>query len=362
MQASDRRPAQAGFTLIELLIAVAIAAGLMLTVHMTFMATMQAGVEMEALSEDKEPGPRILALIERDLAGLWHFNIKKNRILRGRNLDVAGSPADRIDFLTTTDSTSTVLDGMGNPRRPTLCEVGYWLRQNPDNPQLMELWRREDPMIDDNLITEGQFQLVHDRLKSFNIKYYATLGHECEELHEWDSSVEDTLPRRILIEFTLERRLANRNRVSGTEVAEGGPVERAYTRHVVLDPRYPEILKAGVAMVPLRPRRPAAAGGGAAGPGGAAGSGAGAARGGAGAAGPIDVTQGGVRSEEGGRNGGRGGNRGGGRGGATGGVPPVGGNRGSGNFDLGDLLRGAGGNGGGGGLGGLLGGGGRGGR
>ena len=357
MQASELRPAQAGFTLIEVMVAVAIAAGLMLTVHMTFMATMQAGVEMEALSEDKEPGPRILALIERDLSGLWHFNIKKNRVLRGRNLDVAGSPADRIDFLTTTDSTSSVLDGMGNPRRPTLSEVGYWLRQNPDNPQLMELWRREDPMVDENLLTEGQFQLVHDRIKSFNIKYYATIGYECEELHEWDSSIEDSLPRRIVIEFTLERRLANRNRVSGTEVAEAGPVERNYTRHIVLDPRYPEILKPEFALIPARPRPPsAAAAAGAGGPGGAGGAGAG--RGGAGAAGPIGEA-GGVNRTIGGKGGdnSRGGDGGGrSRGGTGGQLPPIGGNRGG--FDLGELLRGGGGTGSGGLFGGGRGGGG----
>src|SRR5687768_436184 len=142
---SDSHPApcaaQRGFTLIEVMLAVGITAMVMLTVHMTFMGTIQASVEMESLSEDKEPGPRILAMIERDLDGLWHTNIKKNRVLQGRNLDIAGSPADRIDLLTTTDATGIVIDSAGNPRRPGLCEVGYWLRQNPENPQLLELWR-----------------------------------------------------------------------------------------------------------------------------------------------------------------------------------------------------------------------------
>jgi len=270
-------PAHDGFTLIEVMLAVMITAMLMLTVHMTFMGTLQASIEMESLSEDKEPGPRILAMIERDLEGLWHCNIKHNKVLRGRNLDIAGTPADRIDLLTTTDAASVVVDNVGVARRPSLCEVGYWLRPNPDNPQLLELWRREDPMIDDNLISEGRFQLVHDRIKSFNIKYYATLGYEAEELNEWDSSVEDTLPRRILVEFTLERKVANRNRSSGAEVGDDGPVERTYTRHIVLDPRYPEILKPGVALIPVRPGKPSVAqgggGGGPAGPAGPAGRG-----------------------------------------------------------------------------------------
>jgi prepilin-type N-terminal cleavage/methylation domain-containing protein len=342
--------AQAGFTLIEVILAVGITAMVMLAVNMTFMGTLQASVEMESLSEDKEPGPRILAMIERDLDGMWHANVKKNRVLRGRNLDIAGSPADRIDFLTTTDATAAVLDNMNKPRRASLCEVGYWLRPNPENPQLMMLWRREDPLIDDNLISEGQFQLVHDRIKSFNLKYYATVGYEAEELHEWDASIEDTLPRRILVEFTLERKVANRNRTSGIEVGDEGPVERTYTRHIVLDARYPEILKAGVALVPVRPKKPAAnQAGGAGGPLGGAGGGDGGAggRGAGGAAGKIGEQS--ITIGAGGNQRGGGGNRG------QGPAPAPPGGR-SGAINLGDLLRGGGG-GGGRGPGGLFGGG-----
>ncbi len=332
---------QRGFTLIEVMIAVGITSVVMLTVHMTFMGTLQASVEMESLSEDKEPGPRILAMIERDLDGLWHTNIKKNRVLRGRNLDVAGSPADRIDFLTTTDATSIIVDSMNKPRRSGLCEVGYWLRPSPENPQLLQLWRREDPMVDDNLLTEGQFQLVHDRIKTFNIKYYATLGYEAEEINEWDSSVEDTLPRRILVEFTLERKVANRNRTSGAEVGDGGPVERNYTRHIVLDPRYPEILQAGVALIPVRPKKPTPPVTGPLG-----GSGGDASGGGRGSTGNATVSVGGPEGKAG-----ESGQRQRAGRGARGGqvnqgpaIPPGGGNRGgNGSINLGDLLRGGGG-------------------
>ncbi len=335
-----RNDTQRGFTLIEVILAVGITAMVMITVHMTFMGTLQASVEMEALSEDKEPGPRIMALIERDLEGLWHTNIKKNKVLRGRNLDIAGSPADRIDFLTTTDATSYVLDTSNRPRRPTLCEVGYWLRQNPDNPQLVELWRREDPMVDDNLTTEGQFQMVHDRLKSFNIKYYASLGYEAEELQEWDSSAEDTLPRRILIEFTLERKVANRNRTTGSEVGDDGPVQRTYSRHIVFDARYPEILKAGTALVPVRPKKPTAPAAGGGGPIGAAAGGGPIAGGpiGAGGAGSVTIGRGGQqRGGAGNQRGGAGNQRGGGA------LPPGfpgAGRGGGGNINIGDLLRG----------------------
>ena len=41
-----------------------------------------------------------------------------------------------------------------------------------------------------------------------------------EERLEWDSSVEDKLPQRIKIEFTIERRRSNRNVVSDIEIAD----------------------------------------------------------------------------------------------------------------------------------------------
>jgi hypothetical protein len=103
---------------------------------------------VDELTESTEAGPRILNLIERDLRGLWTFNVAKNAVFRGRDMDVGGFEADRMDFLTTTDAVGYVLDSHGVPRKPTLCEVGYWFKPNPRFRELKELWRREDPMVD----------------------------------------------------------------------------------------------------------------------------------------------------------------------------------------------------------------------
>ncbi len=276
------RARQAGFTLIEIMIAMAIATTLMLLVSMTFSGLTQTHMAVENLTESTEAGSRILNLIERDLRGLWHHNIKENRVFMGRNQDIAGSPADRLDFLTNVDSVGMVLDTTDQYKRTTLCEVGYWLRQNSKNTLLMELWRREDPLVDNDLLTEGQFQLVHDRVRSFNITYYETLGHRAEEVFEWDSSKESKLPRRLKIEFTVERRLANRNRVADIEVEDFEKLTKTYVRHIVFDPRLPDILQPQVALVPVLPPKPVQQdagagflGGGGGGPGGDGGGGGG---------------------------------------------------------------------------------------
>ncbi|MEY2714129.1 MAG: hypothetical protein RIT24_472, partial [Planctomycetota bacterium] len=160
---------ESGFTLIELLLAVLVTSMVMLLVGVTFSVTLQARDVVEELSESTADGPRILAMIERDLRGLWTFNIKNNKVLVGRSRDVGSFEADRIDMLTTTDSIGYVLDDRNVPHQSSICEVGYWLKPNQRYRELIELWRREDPMVDADLVTDGRFQLVHDSLKSFKI-------------------------------------------------------------------------------------------------------------------------------------------------------------------------------------------------
>lgn len=372
-----RHAPSSGFTLIEVLLAVAVTAMAMVAVSGAFLGTLRARSEIESLSESTIDGERILTLLERDLEGLWHHNIARNRVFVGRNMDIAGYDADRLDFYTTSDAISGVPDTTDQIAHPSICEVGYWLRENPRVPGMLELWRREDPMIDGDILAQDSsaFQLVCDRLKDFNITYYETLGARAEEIYEWDSSREQSLPRRMKIEFTVHRRVANRNAVSGNEVADFEKILKKYERHFVFDPRMTDILAAGVALVPVLPPRPEIAmegggGGGAGGPGdgmsnssaavtplgGEADGGPGGNRG-PGASSEIGFGQRGNGSgDAGGRGRGPGGRGPGGRGGG----PPPGipqGNRPQNlPVDLGELLRNGGLGGGGGGAGGLFGG------
>jgi len=357
---TNRHKAAAGFTLIEVLLAIGITATVMMTVGTTFRVLLEAREVVDELSESTEAGPRILNLIERDLRGLWTFNVAKNAVFRGRDMDVGSFEADRMDFLTTTDAVGYVLDSHNQPRKPSVCEVGYWFKQNSRYRDLMELWRREDPMVDRDLITQGSFQLVHDRIKSFKITYFKELGNEAEEFFEWDSSTDDALPRRIKIEFVLERRRGSSNVVNDVEVDDFEGAEKKYVRHFVLPKDMTMALRANEAVLPVLPPEPVE---GESGPQGGAGAGPGGAGGPAGGPGKsVTQTTGEGRpgSKPGAELGGRGstertvgGGRGqgqptGSRGGQTPGVPP--------GFNLGELLRG-GGAGGAGGAGGLFGGG-----
>ncbi|MFY9344206.1 MAG: prepilin-type N-terminal cleavage/methylation domain-containing protein, partial [Planctomycetota bacterium] len=259
----------AGFTLIEVLLAVTITSVVMVTVATTFHVMLNARDVVDDLAESTEAGPRILNLIERDLRGLWTYNVKNNAVFRGRDMDVAGRDADRMDFLTTTDAVGYVLDLQNVPRKPTVCEVGYWFKQNPRYRDVFEMWRREDPMLDDDLITQGSFQLVHDRVKSFKVTYYRTLGYEAQPELQWDSALEDKLPKRIQVEFTIERKRSSRNVVSDVEIDDFEGAEKTYVRHFVFDNQFDDVLAANSARLPVFPPEPVPqeAGGGPAGPG-----------------------------------------------------------------------------------------------
>ena len=256
---TDARRGDAGFTLIEVLLAIGITATVMLTVGTTFHVMLNARDVVDDLSESSEAGPRILNMIERDLRGLWTYNVRNNAVFRGVQADVNGRDADRISFLTTTDSVGTVMDLESQSHKTTICEVGYLFKPNPRFREVFELWRREDPMIDDDLLTQGDqgtFQLVHDRVKSFRVRYFDTLGWESEELFEWDSSEEDRLPKRIKIEFTIERKRSSRNVVSDVEIDDFEGAEKKYVRHFVLPKRLENILLADNARVPVLPPPP----------------------------------------------------------------------------------------------------------
>ncbi len=335
-----------GFTLIEILVAAAITAAVMVSVSATFISTLRSHREVESLTESTEAGSRILNLIERDLRGLWIYNIKDNKVLRGRDFAPTGEPADRIDFLTSTDSISTIENVEETPAHSSVCEVGYWLKPNPRDSLLMQLWRREDPMVDNDLLMGGTFQLVHDRVRSFNITYYKTLGQRAEEIHEWDSSEKDELPRVIKIEFTIERKLASANEVSHAEVDDFEDNNKKYTHYIVLEKEYMDILKPEVAVIPVFPIRPGKGGNnGAGGEDGPENKGlqgpAGPGRSGRGAGNVMDIKDGGNRVGGGGDR--RGGNRGGGnRGGGNRGNPFGGGGN---NMDINKLFRQVGGGG-----------------
>lgn len=269
--ATRTRPArEAGFTLLEVLLSVSIAAILITAVMQIFQATIMAREEVKALADPMSKGPHILDMIEEDFQALWTYSIAENRVFRGEDRDIVGQSADRIHMLVAGPSVFPVRLDDDSMRRAPYAEVSYVLRANDHNPNHMELWRREDPLFDKELQRGGNYLLLSDRVKSFEVNYYDELGEEAEPIEDWDAAERGNLPRRIKIEMELERSADSHNVL--VEVDEVGGRTEKYVRHVVFSQDRVNILNGGIALMPLVPERApepegAGAGGGAPPPG-----------------------------------------------------------------------------------------------
>ena len=245
---------QKGFTLIEVLAAIAITLMIISSLMTTLWYTMEARRQVEILSEPLRDGPKILALIRRDLKALLTYNVKDYKVLWGRSFVIGGQDADRIDFITATDNMIPVQFD-NEPLHADWCEVGYWVRQSDENPDLLELYRREDTFSDDEPFSGGRFTLLSKRVRSFNITYFETLGYNAEPLPEWDTSRKGTLPRRIRIDLSIEREaFSAESKLTEAEEYQGRIVN--FRLEFVFEPWRKECMLQGNALAPLIPQGP----------------------------------------------------------------------------------------------------------
>jgi len=198
-------------------------------------------------------GPFILDMIQDDIEHIWMYNIKENRVLLGEDKDIVGTAADRIHMIVGGSTSFPVVLPDESLRHAPYAEVSYMLKTNPENPDLIELWRREDPLIDDDMTRGGNYQLLSNRVRSFNVTYYEELGREAEPLDVWDSNERGMLPRVIKLELEIERRPETFNKLGGAEVDDIGSRTLKFHRYVVIDEATANLMQPGIAVIPSIP-------------------------------------------------------------------------------------------------------------
>ncbi len=255
---SEQSISESGFTLLELLVAMTLAAVVITLVLDVFSTTLYSRQEVRALGEPMSTGPQILDMVEDDLQSIWTYDIKDGRVFKGVNHDIAGYDADRLHLIVGGTTVTAVRQPDDSMRYAPVAEVSYVVRANPENAELLELWRREDPLIDEEPEKGGNYQLLTNRLRGrdgFRVTYFEDIGKEAEELTEWDSKERKTLPRRVRIEFVLVRSGATHD-VLGGEVDENVARVIFYKRDVVLSAKQSFALAPGSALVPVIPDGP----------------------------------------------------------------------------------------------------------
>ncbi len=196
--------ARAAFTLVEVLVVLLIVSGIMLAMTQLLEAARISRDTIHNIQETQLAGPAIMDLIERDLRALVAYDRPPDQLLRIKNRVILGHDADRIDFLTSTDSVvATEIDR--NFLRADINEVGYMLRVNPKDDEFLELYRREDFFVDEEPFDGGAYTFLHDHVKHFEIQVFEEDGRDAKPIEEWGVREDQVgLPKRIEIRLTLE--------------------------------------------------------------------------------------------------------------------------------------------------------------
>lgn len=243
---------QAGFTLIEILVALLLTSLIMTSVFGVLHDALTARDHIHNVSQTQRTGPMILDMIEGDLKSIAPFNLGARKVLLGRKNSIGGSDADTIDFVITRSATNDfqVADGvLGKDRsvHAPLCEVGYRLRRNSREPVFLELWRREDPLVDEDPFTGGVYTKIYDKITNFRITYFPEVGSQSRAEDSWSTEETGVLPQRIHIEMQLEIE----PRVESADRPLDFSRRRSFSRTFNLDPDINRVLASW-----LRPRLP----------------------------------------------------------------------------------------------------------
>lgn len=220
-----------GFSLLEVVIALAIMGMVMVAVMQTLDGTRLAVDTIHNIMETENTGPRIMAQIRQDLDAIAVNDVKDGRVMKGENQTLLGAQADRLDLITTRRG-SLPMDLAGRSNEVIFApinEVGYRMRQNPRSRDFLELYRREDPMVDDEPFRDGSYTLLYDRVVSLDIRYLDHPDVTPNWVDDWDSEMRDGLPfaMDIFLEIEVQPRRsleslgilgANRSRLEFAEV------------------------------------------------------------------------------------------------------------------------------------------------
>jgi hypothetical protein len=237
-----------GFTVVEVLLALLIMSMMFTSITQLMTAAKSTRDSIHNMQETQLAGPAVLDMLERDLRSIFTTGLPRSAWLKVTDRVVGGLDADRIDFVTTTDSLIARIENDEVPKRSDLNEVGYMLRPNPRNDEFLEVYRREDFGIDEEPHEGGEYTFLSDQVKGFDIEVYFEDGPDVDPLDEWDSASDDEdksgLPASVKLSITIE--LKPRIDRESLDVANFRKRTVTYTRWV----RMPEDLRFAAGQFP----------------------------------------------------------------------------------------------------------------
>lgn len=230
-----------GFTLLEVLVTLSILGLVLAAIYGTLVKTLEVREVIESETAGPREGLALLELMSADFRAAVRPEglAPKNAPFHGKaQRNASGGDADQVVFIASVTSrfaqdarkmrgeeiAGLSDDDPDDPEsrevRADLCEISYLIKDDPDHPGRMHLYRREDFHVDRNARKGGAYLRLHSRVRGLKLRYYkgdeGTTGRDPEDT--WKAVEAKSLPVAVEIEITLE---VNREE----ENADGDPVE-----------------------------------------------------------------------------------------------------------------------------------------
>ena len=187
-----------GFTLIEIMIASFIVGIISAMIWSGFSQTSRT---IEAVGKDQSKYHELrvaLNLIIRDLSSAYlskninTINITRKIVFKGEDTP----PIDRLHFVSFTH-----IRRIKDSHEGDMAEISYFDLTDEEDPDIVNLMRREDPYIDDEPEKGGRAIPIVRDIKEFDVTYYEETTDEWVD--SWDteeaSGQPDRLPRQVRI-------------------------------------------------------------------------------------------------------------------------------------------------------------------
>jgi type II secretion system protein J len=183
---------QRGLTLLQLMVAVVISSLVAVGIHGTFRAGMNAWRTTEAMAELYQEARVVLERMSLEIRSAFICDDGNIKFI-GMDRTDGEMSSDALFFVSTVNSYDET-ESYGD-----LCEVGYFLYEDPDTG-IRGLWRRVQAPPDDDPIYGGTMEELAPWVTQLSFRYF----DGSDWVDSWDSSVRRSLPIMVEISILLE--------------------------------------------------------------------------------------------------------------------------------------------------------------
>jgi type II secretion system protein J len=195
-----------GFTLLEVMISLVVIGMIAISVSSATSQTAKTSDIVGHAQEDYHQVQVAFDMISKDLSSVflsYHrapLDVSHDTIFIGTD----GGNEDSIDFAAFSH-TRRFFDAAESDQ----AEISYYLANDPDDSDIINLMRRESAVLDDDPTHGGQHMILIHNVTGFDLQYYSAVNKEWQD--DWDttqaSGEGSVLPVQVRIKITVNERI-----------------------------------------------------------------------------------------------------------------------------------------------------------